>query len=371
MRTQYLLDDVRRRAGGALRRLLAHQEHAKRERYRRAAFAIGVLALLAGTTWAVWRVAFAPPEVQAPAAQASVPEHQLSGPLANPWGPGTPVMAERGAEAPAAAASSAPAATDPAMARGEPKLDSPAARDAMRAALAQFRTSPRAAEFVNKAMQGGDPAQLAVAWMAERQCRQVAQWRQMFEWRTRAMQPGARNDPLASLPATGVSPQLRTLVTRCVDMPNANLLEAALASAGFATSPELTEPTRRPLDLARAVALGDATMLATVLDTSTAEETSAWVAARTAQRGAGPPETDIEVLRAALWLASCRAGSGGGGAGNKRADCADHPAVWQGCTQQGLCDARDLHDLLLRTMSTQEWHASERLAQMLAPLMGR
>ncbi len=387
MRTHYLLDNARRRAGDAVRRFMAQREQADRQRRRRLALAAGVLLLGGGAAWALWRMAFAPPAVPAPVAQASVPAHQQSGPLANPWGPGTPVVGERGAEGAAAASTAAAASSAPVeravAARPEALLATPAGREALRVALARLRGTARAADFVQPALQATDPAALAVAWMAERQCRQVAQWRLMAEWQARALNPGMRIDPAAPASVPGMSAQLRGLVQRCADMPVDNRIEEALVSAGFASTSELTEPTRRPLDLARAVAVGDAVLLATVLDASTAEEVGAWVAARVPQRG--PAEQPPDVLKSAFWLASCRAGEGAAAAGGntprsgagavsgaQRAACgADHPAVWQACMQQGLCDARDLHDMLLRTLSTEDWHASERLARQLVPLMGR
>jgi hypothetical protein len=389
MRTLYLMDDVRRRAGEAVRRILAAEHTARQVRRRRAWLGLALAAGVAGAGWVLWRAGSAPPQERAPAAQASVPAHQQSGPLANPWGSGAPVLGEAPSRAAAAVGASGVSAVASGAGRdgasgAAPKADvslaGDAAREAVRAAVGQWRVSARAADFVAKAMQSGEPAQLAVAWMAERQCRQVAQWRLMFEWRARAVKPGARADTTSVVPVSGVHPQLRSLLGRCVDMPEDSAFDAALAAAGFAATSDLPESTRRPLDLARAAALGDPTLLASVVDASTAEDLLEWVVARTSRRGASAPETSIEVAKAALWLASCRAAAGGGGAAAaaqgaaptaKSASCHDHPALWQACTQQGLCDARDLHDLILRTMPADQWHASQRLAQWLAPEIGR
>jgi hypothetical protein len=381
MRTQYLLDDVRRRTGEAVRRVLARQAHDRRARRRRRALMAGVLAGAAAGTWglwAAWQWAFAPAPVAGRVAEAHVPEHQRSGPLANPWGAGTPVLGERGPEGAASGAMSAAATAGAASAaqqaptRPDATLASPAAQAAVRAALTQLRGSARAADFVRQAMESRDPPALAAAWMAERHCRHVAQWRLTLEWRMRAQNPGARPDPNAPLPAAGVHPQLRTLHARCGDMPEDSAVDSALAAAGFGATGDLPEPTRRPLDLARAVSVGDPVLLATVIDAASAEEVNTYLARHT--RAAAAADTPADVLKAALWLASCRAGAAAGGAGAARGGhpaCAEHPALWLACTQQGLCDARDLHDLLLRTMPADLWHTSERLAAELVPLMGK
>ncbi|MBL8341395.1 MAG: hypothetical protein JNL30_07985 [Rubrivivax sp.] len=389
MPTQYLLDDVRRRTGDALRRWLAGQEQDRRRRRRRLAVVGASLAGGAVGLWAVWHLGLAPAPGPERAAQAPVPDHQRAGPLANPWGAGTPVVGERGSEvaaaasavmaAPAAAAASAAAEATAEAARaagpvaGLAALAAPGAREAVGASLSQLRGSARAADFAKQALAGRDAARLTAAWMAERECRQVAQWRLMFEWRTRATQPGVRVDPAAAVPTSGVHPLLRALLARCADMPDDAAVEAALAAAGFPATPDLAESTRRPLDVARAAALGDPLLLATVIDASGAEELEAYVAQRLPQR---TPPASPEVLKAALWLASCRTAAAAGAAGASAAPsrgaptCAEHPALWQACTQSGLCDARDLHDLLLRTMPADQFHATERLAQALAPSMG-
>ncbi|MBL8326249.1 MAG: hypothetical protein JNJ89_14955 [Rubrivivax sp.] len=383
MRTQYLLDDVRRRSGDALRRWLVSEELGRRQRWQRLAVAAVSLAVVALSSWVVWRHVLAPAPGPERAAESPVPEHQRSGPLANPWGSGAPVVGERGSDAAvasaafaasAAATAAAQAAADAARAAGPVAvLAGPGAREATGAALSQLRGSARAADFARQALAGRDAAPLVAAWMAERECRQVAQWRQMFEWRTRATQPGVRADPAAAVPIAGVHPLLRTLLARCADMPDDAAVEAALAAAGFPATPDLAESTRRPLDVARAAALGDPLLLATVIDASSPEELQAYVAQSLPQRAPLAPAS-LEVVKAALWLASCRAaGAGGPGAGaassRSAPACAEHPALWQACTQAGLCDARDLHDLLLRTMPADQFHATERLAQALVPAL--
>jgi hypothetical protein len=84
-----------------------------------------------------------------------------------------------------------------------------------------------------------------------------------------------------------------------------------------------------------------------------------------------PAESLYEVRRAALWLASCRDRADARATAAQRQACQEHPAVWQACMQRGLCDIRDLNDLLLRTLPADQWQAAERLAQVLAPKLGR
>lgn len=370
MRTQYSLDDVRRRAGGALRRLLAQQEEAERGRRRRLALVAGLVALAAGGgwgAWLVWHAAFAPATVAAPAAQASAPAHQQSGPLANPWGSGKPVtmaQTDEAASAPspaagasgpsgASGASGAPAGTRPGVAALPPT------RDSLRQMLAQLRASGNAAERADAALQSGDPAALAIAWMAERHCRQVTHWQQIHQWRQRAApNQAARGGPAPTM--------------QCESMPEAGEIEAALVAAGFPAGVDsATELTRRPVDLALAVSVGDPLLLAEVLEASDGERIAQQLLAWGADR------RDLltpEVQRAAIWLASCMPLDAAGRPGNSAAlqvQCREHPALWQACMHQGLCDVRDLRDLLLRTMPAEALGATERLARWLAPRMGR
>ncbi|MBI5720336.1 MAG: hypothetical protein HZC37_21890 [Burkholderiales bacterium] len=370
MRTQYSLDDVRRRAGGALHRLLAKQAQAERGRRKRAALVAGALVVAAGAGWGSWRVwhlAFAPAAVPA-AAAASAPAHQQSGPLANPWGSGKPVTAAPADDAAASAPVPAAAASGPTGTRGPgtPPDGAPAgvgalppARDALRQALAQLRAGGNAAERVNAALQSGDPAALAIAWMTERHCRQVTHWRQIHEWRQRA----APNQPARSGPAPTM---------KCDAMPEAGQIEAALQAAGFpADVDSASELTRRPLDLALAVSVGDPLLLAEVLEASDGER----VAQQLQAWGADPRDLQTpEIQRAAIWLASCLPLDAAGRPANSaqlQAPCREHPALWQACMHQGLCDVRDLRDLLLRTMPADALGATERLARWLAPRMGR
>ena len=390
MRTTYLLDRVRRRRAGALGASDAAGAEANLTMRRRrwglaAAVLLGAGLVVAG--WALWSP-LGRTTAPAPAAAASVPAHQWSGPMANPYGNGPAVVAERGVEAPASAAgagvpvqtanatsatSAAGASTGASAASAGANFTTPAARQAVAAALARWRAGPRGGEFVTQALQSGEPAALLVAWMASRQCQEVAQWRLVTEWRYRATTPGARAEAVAPPPLpAGTSASLRSLAARCVDMPDQNQVDTALAGAGFAAT-NLPEPTRRPLDLSAAASLGDPGVLAAVVDATPLEDLIAWVTSRNRGPSAAPTQPSLEVLRGAFWLASCQgsgAGSGGSSAAT-RPNCQDHPAVWQACTQQGLCDGRDLHDVLLRTLPADVWHASDRLARELAPLLGR
>jgi hypothetical protein len=339
---------------------------------RRALVLLAALVAVSAGAFAVWRFWLAPPVAPVAAPAAVVPEHQRSGPLANPWGNEAPVTASRAEETAAAASAATPAATAAIAASGPGAgpvgRGVPPSRDAVREALARLRSAGKPAEFLTAALQGGDAAALVAAWMAERQCRQTAQWRQVMEWRRRGSQERAPPGPAPSAAS----------LARCVSMPEPELLEAALAAAGFPTVVDIaTEPTRRPIDFALAVAVGDPLLLAEVLEASDVDRVGQQL------RAWGADARDLlspEVQRAAVWLASCTppappaAPDAPGRAGNaaaQQAACREHPALWQACLNDGLCDVRDLRDLMLRTMSATEAGAVERLARALAPRMGR
>lgn len=142
------------------------------------------------------------------------------------------------------------------------------------------------------------------------------------------------------------------------------------AAGSPATSGETTEMTRRPLDLALAISVGDPLLLAEVLEATPAER----VTAQLQSWGADTRDLSPEVQGAALWWASClapEARRSGATSGALQPACREHPALWQGCAYQGLCDMRDLRDLLLRSLPVDALNASERLARWLAPRLGR
>lgn len=366
MRKQYVLDVVRRRgrvqgagdaadggpraAGGGRRGLVL-------------ALLAGAGVLAAGLAWHTWiePAATAPSEAAAP-----VPEHQRSGPLANPWGNAAPVTSTPADDAAAAAAQAAAAAGASA-----PSPFVPPAPAAVRQALARLRGGGEglaagrdAPAFMKAALQGGDGAALVAAWMAERQCRHLMHWRRIDEWRRRA-------NPQAPAAAARPGPEAGAVAV-CEAMPDTAAVEEALAAAGFPPiaggGPELT---RRPIDLAQAVAVGDALLLAEVMEATEGE------AAQQLLRAWGADARDLEspeVMRAALWLASCTPldvnGRPGGAAALKRA-CAEHPALSQACLNHGMCDARDLRDLLLRMLQPGELATAERLGRGVVSRMGR
>jgi hypothetical protein len=217
--------------------------------------------------------------------------------------------------------------------------------------------------FVQASLQGGDAAALVATWMAERQCRHFMHWRRIEQWRQRA------NAQPAAAGARGAGAALLPL---CEAMPEPTAVEEALAAAGFPAytggGPELT---RRPIDLAQAVAVGDPLLLAEVLEATDGEVVLQLL------RAYGADARDLvlpEVARAALWLASCTPQDTNGrpsGAGALQRACAEHPALSQACLDQGLCDARDLRDLLLRSMQPGELATAERLGRGLVGRMGR
>jgi len=325
--------------------------------------------LLAAALAMSWRAWFAAPAASAPS-MAPVPEHQRTGPLANPWGNAPPASASRAEELAAAAAASAAAAAPAASSAPASSASlAPPTREAVRAALARLRAGATTGAFVESALKGREPAALVAAWMAERQCRQWLHWRQMMEWRARAV-PG-RDGPGGG--PGGAAPGASAMaLPPCEGLPEPGLVDEALAAAGFAVAAEgPAELTRRPVDFAFAVAVGDPPLLAEVLEASegdrVAQELQAWGADA---RDLGAPE----VVRAAAWLASCTPLDATGRASNAatlRPACRDHPALWQACLHHGLCDARDLRDLYLRTMQADTLGTIERLARWLAPRMGR
>ena len=338
-------------------------------------FAATLALLLLGALAAIWAVrALLVPAAEPVPAVAPVPEHQRSGPMANPWGSGVPVTSTR-AEDTAAAASAAElvsaaasasvssfASAAGAGASARAASAAPPSSEALRQALARLRAGPRAGEFVSTALQGGDKAAMVAAWMVERQCRQATQWRQITEWRARA--GAVRPAAAAASPAFADAAQ-------CQPMPDAGAIEAALEAAGFPTTTEqTTEMTRRPLDLALAVAVGDPLLLAEVLEATPPER----VALQLQAWGADARDLSPEAQRAALWWASCmapQARAAGATSGALLPACREHPALWQACAFQGLCDVRDLRDMLLRSLPADALSASERLARWLAPRIGR
>lgn len=353
----------------------------------RRAFVVTVLAALALlgliAAWAVWRTWFAPDDPAAAAASAPVPEHQRSGQLANPWGNAPAVPASPADEAAAAARAEAAAAAASAAASSALATSNatarpfvPPAREAVVQSLAKLRgggdglvAGRDALAFVQAALQGGDTAALVATWMIERQCRQLMHWRRMDEWRQRAN---------AGRPVAGASAgRGASLAPLCEQMPDARQVDEALAAAGFTlaaagagqgTGPELT---RRPIDLAQAVAVGDPLLLAEVIDATDIET------ARQLLRAWGADARDLEspdVLRGALWLASCTpvdaAGRPAHTSALKRA-CAEHPALAQACQHHGLCEVRDLRDLLLKSLPPADLAVAERLARGVVGRMGR
>jgi len=372
VRKRYVLDSLRRQAQArADARALAGEE-AGSARRRRAVLVLVALGVMAAA-FAGWRAWFMTPEATVAAPGAPVPEHQRTGPLANPWGNEAPVNATRAEEAAAAAsaaaataAAAAAAASAAAGAEASAGGGAPPARDAVRQALARLRGGGPAAEVVNAALKGGDGAALVAVWMAERQCRQLMHWRQISEWRSR----GSPN-PGGAAAGPGPGPMTASLAL-CESMPESGPIEAALAAAGFPASVDnATELTRRPVDFAFAVAVGDPLLLADVLEASDSDRVGQQL------RAWGADARDLvnpEVQRAAVWLASCTpldAPGRPGGPAAVLAACKEHPAVWQACLHQGLCDVRDLRDLLLRSLSATEMGAVERIARTLAPRMGR
>lgn len=337
-------------------------------RWRLGLFA-GVAALL--LAWAAWRLLATPqPAVREP--QASVPEHQRSGPLANPWGTGPAVVGGERAVEPGASSTLASASAAASAARPRDPtawLAAPAALDAVRAALAQLRASPGAAEFVQRALQGLEPAALVAAWMIERQCRQAVQWRQIVQWRERIApgRPAARSADSGSGSGSTVSE------TRCREMPEASAIDSALSTAGFVpAADQAPELTRRPIALAMAMQIGDPVLTAEVLQ---ATDSSGLPPQLQAMPGIDPRDlTDPQVARAAVWLASCAprdaAGRAIANSTGLHEACRDHPALRDACLQQGLCDLRDLRDLLLRTLTAQELGACERVARALVAATG-
>lgn len=363
MRKHFVIDPARRRAqpleGGAG----LSDDTAPSGRQRRTLFVLAALVVLIAGALVAWRFWLAPPAAPVvSAASAAIPAHQRTGPLANPWGNEAPVTAPRADEPAAASATAAASAAITGAAAASGGVDVPAvrggvppSRDAVRQALARLRGASGAA-FVHAALKDRDAAALVAAWMAERQCRQATQWRMVMEWRRRGTQ-----DRAAAVPGPNAAS-----VARCEAMPEPGLLEEALAAAGFPAVVDLaTEATRRPIDFALAVAVGDPLLLADVLEASDADRVGQQLRAWGAD---GRDLLSPEVQRAAVWLASCTTPSA---STTLLAACREHPALWQACLNEGLCDLRDLRDLTLRTMSATEAGAVERLARWLAPRMGR
>ncbi|MCW5634021.1 MAG: hypothetical protein KIT17_11870 [Rubrivivax sp.] len=333
-------------------------------RVRRWLVVVLCAAVVPGALWLLLA-----PRGEAPAPEvAQVPDFQRSGPLANPWGHGVPVQ---GADAPAAAsaagasaaAGAAVASSSPAAARAAPT------RESLRDTLAALRDAGTAAAFVTTAIERGEPSALAVAWMVERHCRQRLHWQQIAQWRQRAGQAtaaiGARGSGAANAAATEA-------LSRCDALPDAAALDAALEAAGFpATDDNVVEMTRRPVDLTLALAVGDPLLMAEVVDASSAER----IGARLQAWGADPRDLQPDTQRAALWLATCYPRDARGqplvNAAGLQPACRDHPALWHACMHQGLCDARDLRDMLLRTLPPAALAASERLARELAARVAR
>jgi len=337
-----------------------------RSAMRRWAWTLGALLLAAALAMS-WRAWFAAPATSAPST-APVPEHQRTGPLANPWGNAPPANASRAEELAAAAAASAAAASAASAASSAPAPSAslaPPTREAVRAALARLRAGATTGAFVGSALKSREPAALVAAWMAERQCRQWLHGQQMMEWRARAG-PG-RGGPGGAAPGASAM-----ALPPCEVLPESGLVDEALAAAGFVVAAEgPAELTRRPADFAFAVAVGDPALLAEVLDASdgerVAQQLQAWGA--DARDLAAP-----EVVRAAAWLASCTPLDATGRASTAATllpACRDHPVLWQACLHHGLCDARDLRDLYLRTMQADTLGTIERLARWLAPRIGR
>ncbi|MBL8290150.1 MAG: hypothetical protein JNL85_19340, partial [Rubrivivax sp.] len=325
------------------------------------ALAAAAVAAALGAGWLAWR-ALAEPQPLPADPSAGVPEHQRSGPLANPWGSGPAVLgSERAAEPPAAAvaATAARAGAAPAREHTASALAAPGAREALRAALAQLRAQGLAAEFVRRALADGDAAALVAAWMAERQCRQAAQWRLISQWRQRAAAGGGIG-PGAGVPATGGSAFSEA---QCRGMPEPEAVEGALKAAGFTAPAEAghLELTRRPIELTLALDAGDPLLVAEVLEATAPDAVRQQLQA--APWKLDPRDLqDPDIVRAAVWLASCaplRAGA------PLQAACRDHPAFWQACMHQGLCDARDLRDLIVRSMPAGAAGTVELLARSL------
>jgi hypothetical protein len=342
-------------------------------RRRPKATAAVLLVAALGLGALTWKLFFAAPPEAVVLAPPTVPEHQRVGPLANPYGGGPAETGpDRAAAAPTTASSPAVADAQGSAAgrrAAPPSLDTPAAREALRAALAQWRSATRSAEYLAVAVQAREPAALVVAWMADRQCRDLAQWRQMLQWLKRA----AETLPPGNAPAMpAVSPALRQAMERCEAMPEDETLDGALADAGFAGNAAPNESIRRPIELAQAAAFGDATLLAAVLEAAPPQDLVTWIAARptVAQLAPQAGQATLPVLRGAMWLAACL-NADAAGVALRRAACQDHPALWHACMREGLCDVRDINDLLMRTLAADEVHAAGRLARAIAPLLGR
>jgi hypothetical protein len=386
MRKTYVLDAAKRRARALMHGADGEEGAATR---RRRLIAIGALLLLvAALAFWGWRTFSASREPVAPAPGPVVPEHQRSGPLANPWGGGAP---STGAEDAAAAAAAASAAARGAQAggtqagvngangvngQGGPNAARaagpiPPSREALREALAKLRAGGNnAVEYVAAALQSGDGAALVAAWMVERQCRLATHWRQVSEWRSR-VDATRQATPAAAMAARGPlggAGNYLPAFAACQPMPDVAGLEEALERAGYPPSNEqMIELTRRPIDLALAVSVGDPLLIAEVIDATPGhlitQRLQAW----------GVDARDLEspeVVRAALWIASCTPAGGAASSGMLPA-CREHPALLQACIQNGLCDARDLRDLFLRSMPADAMGASERLGRTLAARMGK
>ncbi|MFO1287662.1 MAG: hypothetical protein U1F49_14710 [Rubrivivax sp.] len=329
--------------------------------------AAAAVVAAAVAAWLTWR-ALAEPDAAPADPLAGVPAHQRSGPLANPWGAGPAVLgSERAAEPPAAAPAPAPRREHPASA-----LSAPGASDAVRAALAQLRAQPHAAPYVRRALADGEGVALVVAWMAERQCRQAAQWRQISHWRQRAAPAVAGGGVgVAGQATAGSGPG----EAQCRDMPETDAVEEALKNAGFAAAaePGHLELTRRPIELTLALEVGDPLLVAEVLEATAPDVAKQQLLAAPWKLDARDLQ-DPDVVRAAVWLASCApqragasasAGAGTGTGTQQHPACRDHPALWQACMHQGLCDARDLRDLVVRSMPAEAAGTVERLARSL------
>lgn len=343
----------------------------RQRRGLKALAALGAGALITAAAWLVWQAA-AEREALPADPRNSVPAHQREGPLANPWGAGPAVLGSERAAEPAAPAT--PPGAAPGRGATAATLAAPGAREALRAALAQLRAQAQAGEFVRRSLANDDAASLVAAWVAERHCRQAAQWRQVAEWRQRAGAPAERRGADAGGQAAGGGSSLGQ--AQCQDMPEAEAVEEALKTAGFAAPAEAgpLEPTRRPLDLTLALEVGDPLLVAEVLGASAPHEVVQQLQAAPWKLDARDL-IDVQVVRAAVWLASCapqRLGSGGAaGAGAQlNPACRDHPGLRQACLHEGLCDLRDLHDLVVRSMPAAAAGVAERLARTLSQRAG-